>query len=166
MIVVGTRAMNAEGLPYLFGSGDERPLQPVNARQNTPAKAAGMCRILVVEDEDLFRLSVVTELKARYGADVQWTKYGAAAVAMAKASAGTLDLILLDVALIGELDGVAVYEAIRAEGIDTPVIFMSAHYNEDTLRKIASTGATMFRKPRIDYGKIEAMLWKCRGDAS
>ncbi len=77
-----------------------------------------------------------------------------------------MDLILLDVALIGELDGVAVHEAIRAAGIDTPVIFMSAHYTEDTLRKIASTGATMFRKPRIDYGKIEAILWKCRRDAS
>jgi CheY-like chemotaxis protein len=166
MIVAGTRAMDAGDLPYLFGGGHERPLQPVNGRQLTPAKTGGTCRILVVDDEDLFRLSVVNELTARYGADVQWTRYGADAIAKAKASAGQLDLILLDVALIGKLDGLAVYKAIRAEGIKTPVIFMSAHYTEDTLRDIAATGATMFRKPRIDYGKIETVLRKCRGDAS
>ena len=157
MIVAGTRAMDAGDLPYLFGGGHERPLQPVNGRQLTPAKTGETCRILVVDDEDLFRLSVVNELTARYGAD---------AIAKAKASAGQLDLILLDVALIGKLDGLAVYKAIRAEGIKTPVIFMSAHYTEDTLRDIAATGATMLRKPRIDYGKIETVLRKCRGDAS
>jgi CheY-like chemotaxis protein len=162
------RPLQGSGTTSLFGSGGEPPPPTPGSRQDILDRIRRKkCRVLVVDDDDLFRISVTMKLKTSYRAIVRYTKAGSDAIEIVKASAEQFDLILLDIRLIGEIDGVAVYEAIRDARIDTPVLFMSAYYSENARKKIISLGETILLKTPLDYARIEAVLLKCRGgDAS
>ncbi len=83
-------------------------------------------RVLIVDDE--VRLAeALRQGLARRGYDATVAHDGVNA--LAKAKAGGFDLILLDVMLPG-LSGYRVLEALRAEGVDTPVLMLTAKDGE------------------------------------
>lgn len=81
-----------------------------------------MSSILVVEDEERIASFVTKGLKAS-GFSSTATASGAEAVALAVA--GGFDLVVLDVGL-PDIDGFEVLERIRGQGVDTPVIMLTA----------------------------------------
>jgi DNA-binding response OmpR family regulator len=83
-------------------------------------------RVLVVDDEVRLAEALRQGLE-RNGYSVTVVHDGHAAVA--KARAGAFDLMLLDVMLPG-LSGYRVLEALRREGIDTPVLMLTAKDGE------------------------------------
>ena len=83
-------------------------------------------RILVVEDDRTLRTALAFNL-SREGYEVQTAVDGAQALATARE--GALDLILLDVMLPG-MSGIEVLRVLRRDGIDTPVIVLSAKGDE------------------------------------
>ena len=83
-------------------------------------------RILVVDDEVRLAEALRQGLE-RHGYDVSVAHEGNAA--LTKARAGGFDLILLDV-MIPELSGYRVLESMRREGIDTPVMMLTAKDGE------------------------------------
>ncbi len=83
-------------------------------------------RILVVDDEVRLAEALRQGLE-RHGYDVSVAHEGNAAIT--KARAGGFDLILLDV-MIPELSGYRVLESMRREGIDTPVMMLTAKDGE------------------------------------
>jgi DNA-binding response OmpR family regulator len=83
-------------------------------------------RVLVVDDEVRLAEALRQGLE-RNGYAVTVVHDGNAAVA--KARAGAFDLMLLDVMLPG-LSGYRVLEALRREGIDTPVLMLTAKDGE------------------------------------
>lgn len=78
-------------------------------------------KILLVEDEDLVGTMVRLNLE-RAGYHVVWVRNGSAAE---QAATDPFDLILLDIALPGK-DGLAVLRDLRAIGIGTPVMMLTA----------------------------------------
>lgn len=92
--------------------------------------------ILIVEDEAIVALDLSLQL-----ADLG---YAVAGVAASGEQAITLvaeqppDLILMDVRLQGELDGIEAAQQIR-DGHDVPVIFLTSHSDDDTVRRAART---------------------------
>ena len=52
-------------------------------------------------------------------------------------------LILMDVGLAGDIDGITAAETIRDE-LDVPVVFLTAHADDDTLRRATSTDASAY----------------------
>ncbi len=125
---------------------------------------AKRCRILVVDDDAVFKNSVVLKLKARYHAEVETAKAGPSAVLSTTKAQPPFDLILLDIRLLGSMNGIDVFDALRAAGVQTPVLLMSAYYSDEIRQKAASRREQIHRKESQSfYTKIDLILLQCRG---
>ena len=86
-------------------------------------------QILVAEDDKNIRPILVAILeKAGYGVTV--ARSGDEALAIFEASP-TIDLLLTDIMMPGNLQGVALSKAVRDKVADLPVVFMSGYANEE-----------------------------------
>lgn len=81
-----------------------------------------MAKVLVVEDDSGIALGLEDALRLE-GHQVELATSGA--IASRRAIDETFDLILLDVLLPGK-NGFEVCREVRASGLDTPIIFLSA----------------------------------------
>jgi signal transduction histidine kinase len=98
-------------------------------------------RIMVVEDDGVLALHLAETLD-ELGYTVAGTATrGEEAIELA----GRLHphLILMDVGLAGNIDGIAAAAAIRDEH-DIPVVFLTAHADDDTLHRATSTDASAY----------------------
>lgn len=86
-----------------------------------------MGRILVVDDEPSIVDSVATVLRYE-GYDVDVASSGS--VALQKAQDGAFDLIVLDV-MLPDFNGFEVTRRIRSDGLDVPVLFLTAKGDVD-----------------------------------
>lgn len=101
--------------------------------------AAAPPRILVVEDERIVALDLAATLKELGYCVVGLSSRGDEAIRRA----AELDpqLILMDVRLGGPVDGIQAAEIIRRTH-DIPVIYLTAHSDNETLRRAAHTNAS------------------------
>ena len=93
-------------------------------------------RILIVEDEGILALDVQQRLTS-----LGYPVPGIASTgeeAIQKAAEESPDLILMDIMLPGEIDGVTAAERIHTR-FDIPVIYITAYADEDTLRRAKIT---------------------------
>src|SRR5207249_5753649 len=87
-------------------------------------------QILIVEDEGLLAANIQQKLE-RLG-------YPPAAIAssgeeaLRRARATRFDLVLMDIRLQGEMDGIATAQAFKNE-FEAPVVYMTAHSDSETL---------------------------------
>ncbi|MEH2066879.1 MAG: ATP-binding protein [Nostoc sp.] len=96
----------------------------------------GQARILVVEDE-----VIVARTIARQLSQLGYTVTGTASsgkVAIAKVWETQPELVLMDIILKGEMDGIATATHIR-EQLDVPIIFLTAYGDENTLERAKIT---------------------------
>jgi CheY-like chemotaxis protein len=98
------------------------------------AKPAG--RILIVEDERIVARDLAETLNA-FGYHVVATASSGEA-AIEKADELEPDLVLMDIRLAGDLDGVQAAEAIWSRR-DTPIIYLTAHSDDETLHRARTT---------------------------
>jgi CRP-like cAMP-binding protein/FixJ family two-component response regulator len=93
-------------------------------------------KVLVVEDEGVVALDIIQELETAGYTVVGHVTKGEDAVAQAV----TLkpDIILMDINIQGEYDGITAAEKIN-EVISTPIIFVTAHADERTLQRAKLT---------------------------
>ena len=119
--------------------------------------------ILIVEDEAIVALELRHELQ-----DLGYTVAGVVASgeqALAAVAKQVPQLILMDVRLQGPMDGIAAAESIRQRH-DVPVIFLTAHSDDDTVKRAARTGPYGYlTKPyqnRELRASIEVALTKSR----
>lgn len=93
-------------------------------------------RVLIVEDESIIALDIQTSLqKAGYQVVSIATN---AEEALSDTAVLQPDLVLMDIRLRGEMDGVETAEQIR-ETWQLPVIFLTAHADENTLTRAKKT---------------------------
>ena len=93
-------------------------------------------RILVVEDEVIVAMDIATTLR-NIGHEVTDTvPSGGQAIASAKENRP--DVILMDIGLKGEMDGIQTAEQIRSQ-YSIPVIFLTAYADEKTLERAKIT---------------------------
>ncbi|HPE88786.1 MAG TPA: EAL domain-containing protein [Spirochaetales bacterium] len=89
-------------------------------------------RIMIVEDEKIIAIDLQRRLE-RFGYDVVgMAGEGTEAVAMALELAP--DIILMDIMLAGDMDGVEAAKAVKASK-DIPIIFLTAYTDEKTLER-------------------------------
>ncbi|MEJ2150086.1 MAG: PAS domain S-box protein [Chloroflexota bacterium] len=93
-------------------------------------------RILVVEDENVIALDLQRRLGA-LGYDVPAVA-ATGERAMAVAADLEPDLLLMDIKLQGNLDGVETARLIRAQH-DVPIIYMTSYTDEETIRRASGT---------------------------
>lgn len=102
-------------------------------------------RVLVIEDDASLRRTVARGLEG-HGLSVSTAGDGASALACVDGDEG-FDVIVLDIGL-PDSDGRDVCQAIRARGIQTPVLFLTARGQvEDVLSGFAAGGDDYLAKP-------------------
>ena len=119
-------------------------------------------RILIVDDEAIFRESLIFKMEDLYGAIVKGAETGEDALDLANGP-DTFDLILMDIAMPG-MDGFETYEAMRGRGVDTRIVLMSA---QNEYRERARTlGVEFFEKQPWSDGDFERILLECGGEGA
>jgi PAS domain S-box-containing protein len=93
-------------------------------------------RILVVEDDRVVARDIAQQMSRAGHTVVGITARGEDALALAADTA--LDLVLMDVRLEGELDGIDTARLLR-EKHSLPVVFLTAYADEDTVRRATVT---------------------------
>ena len=93
-------------------------------------------RILLVEDDALIAedIRVIVE---NYGYSILWIASTARA-AIENADKFKPDLIMMDIVLDGEIDGIEAAEKIKAR-MDIPIVYLTAHADENTLERAKKT---------------------------
>ena len=118
-------------------------------------------KILIVEDQAMVAMTIEAEL-GQLGytvAGIAATGEGAINLAREKKP----DLILMDINLEGEMDGIAAAEQIQLF-LDSPIIYLTAYSDEETLQRAGmTTPFTYLTKPyklRDLHSNIEMALYK------
>jgi DNA-binding response OmpR family regulator len=121
-----------------------------------------MARILIVEDNRNLAHGLVTNLEVE-GHQAEVAEDGA--TGLTRALARNHQLILLDL-MLPEADGFHVLERLRADGVDTPVLVLTARGDEsDKVRGLRSGADDYVTKPfalRELLARIEALLRRGR----
>ena len=113
-----------------------------------------MARVLIVEDNRNLAHGLRTNLEFE-GHVAELAEDGAAGLELARAE--THDLILLDL-MLPALDGFRLLETIRAEGIETPVLVLTARGDEaDKVRGLRNGADDYVTKP-FDFDELKARL--------
>jgi CheY-like chemotaxis protein len=121
---------------------------PSTAPGGLPFVETGRLRVLIVEDEVMIAMNLESLIED-FGFEVcAIAAMGAEAVTFAKALHP--NLVLVDVSLIGGMDGVEAARQIR-EAIDARIIFVTAYASGEVLERIHSTipDAPIVAKPVI-----------------
>jgi len=93
-------------------------------------------QILIVEDDDTNALQITTRLK-RLGYEVcKRVTNGIDAIEEVKK--GELDIILMDISILGELDGIETAKKIQ-EFSNIPIIYLTASANQQTIDRAKET---------------------------
>jgi PAS domain S-box-containing protein len=98
---------------------------------------ANPSKVLIVEDEPLIAMELEARLREMGYAVIDPVSNGEAALTTIEA--WRPDLVLLDIRLQGDRDGVHVAQEIDRR-FDIPIIFVTAHADEATLRRAKATG--------------------------
>jgi PAS domain S-box-containing protein len=96
----------------------------------------GQAKILVVEDEVIVARTIASQLN-QLGYMVTGTA-SSGKVAIAKASTTQPEIVLMDIILKGEMDGIDAASYIR-EHLDIPVIYLTAYGDDNTLERAKIT---------------------------
>ncbi|AKB74923.1 response regulator receiver [Methanosarcina lacustris Z-7289] len=120
-------------------------------------------RILIVEDEHIVAMGIKRMLKG-----LGYTVTGVASSgedAISKAESTFPDLVLMDIMLKGELDGVEAAKEI-IERFDVPVVYLTAYSDSNILERVKKTGPSGYIVKPFDekdlYSNIEIALHRYR----
>jgi CheY-like chemotaxis protein len=153
------RASLAERVLIAAGGGETQATAPEDDR--VAAAAAPGMRILLVEDNPINAL-LARALLTREGCAVDHALGGEEAMAAVKV--GAYDLILMDMRMPG-LSGEETARALRALGVATPIVALTANAFEDDRHACLAAGMNDFLVKPLSPDALRAMLtrWAGRG---
>ncbi len=118
-------------------------------------------RILIVEDEVIAAVSTRMSLTDLGHEVVGIVVTGEEAI---EAAGRTMpDLVLMDIVLAGEIDGIEAAERI-IEKFNIPIVFVTAHTDKSTARRIRDMNPAGFLEKPVDEHRWEETLNKAFGD--
>ena len=131
--------------------------------QNTiaplPKSSAAPLRVLIVEDEALVALDLEERL-ARLGYEVAGVVDNGAD-ALSRVRSTKVDLVLMDIHIRGETDGVQTAAELR-ETAEVPVVFLTAHADETTLERAGLTEPFGYVLKPFDEQELRANIEMAR----
>jgi DNA-binding NtrC family response regulator len=113
-----------------------------------------MARLLIVEDEKNAREALGEVFAAEH--EVRLAEDVAQALAVVKREA--VDLVLTDVVLPGEGDGLDLLKAVKVAQPDTPVIVMTAYGSVERAERAMRDGAHDFLEKPLDLKRLRALV--------
>uniref|UniRef100_UPI0025DAD1E6 response regulator n=1 Tax=Phenylobacterium sp. TaxID=1871053 RepID=UPI0025DAD1E6 len=130
------------------------PSQPAQVDERGAAAAAPGARILLVEDNPINAL-LARALLTREGCEVEHATSGADAVAAVEV--GKFDLILMDMRMPG-MSGEETARKLRAEGVKTPIVALTANAFEDDRHACLAAGMDDFMVKPLSPDALRAAL--------
>lgn len=145
----------------LAALGSEQAAVPATAEEDdrVAEAAAPGARVLLAEDNPINALLARTLLQ-REGARVDHA--GSGEEALAALTAGTYDLVLMDVRMPG-LSGVETVRELRSRGVTTPVVALTADAFEDDRRACLKAGMNDFLVKPLTETALRAVLTRWVG---
>lgn len=133
-------------------------------RRRDPSRRGDPVTVLIADDHPIYRDGLAQEIRSHGGLQL------VACVSEGRAALATVRSLRPDVAILDlrlpELDGMAVLEAIEAEGLDTGVVVLSAFGDSATVYEAFSHGARAFLLKVSTSGEIvEAIRSAARGES-
>ncbi|HWA87489.1 MAG TPA: ATP-binding protein [Opitutus sp.] len=125
----------------------------------------GLSRILVMDDEDVFR-EVLGRTLRQFGYEVELARDGEAAVALYERAATEgrpFGIVLLDLAVRGGMGGSKTLQALRARDPAVAAILMTGYSNEETFRDHARHGFTRALAKPFPAETLRSMLTEILG---
>jgi hypothetical protein len=116
---------------------------------------ASAARILIVEDEGIIAGHIATRLE-KTGYSVAGT-LGSSEEALGQIPILNPDLILMDIHIKGEADGIETAIRVR-ERYDIPVIYLTAHTDQQTINRAKTTGAFGFLTKPIHHTSLATTI--------
>ena len=136
--------------------------RPRAGARDSGRKTAQKAKILIVEDEIFVAWHLESVLQDLDYAVCGLVPDGKGAVSKADEA----DVVLMDVNLKGDMDGIEAARRIRQSG-DAPVIFITAYSDAGTLSRIEKTvpGAAVLAKP-VSAGRLRTAIEQALEDRS
>jgi CheY-like chemotaxis protein len=147
----------------LIAAGAEREAAVVVDDERIAAAAAPGKRVLLVEDNPINAL-LARALLTREGCEIDHAAGGEEAIAAVKV--GAYDLILMDMRMPG-MTGEETARALRASGVTTPIVALTANAFEDDRHACLAAGMNDFLVKPMSPDALRAMLirWAGRSEA-
>jgi CheY-like chemotaxis protein len=147
----------------LIAAGAEREAAVVVDDERIAAAAAPGKRVLLVEDNPINAL-LARALLTREGCEIDHAAGGEEAIAALKV--GAYDLILMDMRMPG-MTGEETARALRASGVTTPIVALTANAFEDDRHACLAAGMNDFLVKPMSPDALRAMLirWAGRSEA-
>jgi CheY-like chemotaxis protein len=120
-------------------------------------------RMMIVDDEETFRMALVHRIHLCYKAEIAEAEDGNMALDLIS-DGKEPDLVLLDIRLPVH-DGFKVYKKMRARGVSCPVIFMSADDSTENRERARRLGGAFVSKP-LDFAQLDCEILQCRSGHS
>ncbi len=119
-----------------------------------------MKKILVVEDEYMLQM-MIEKMIEKMGHEVAATvKSGLAAVEKVRETEP--DIILMDIKIIGDYDGIETVQKIR-EFSDVPVLYLTGNTNNSTMERARLTEPMFFVSKPFQYNDLKAVVDEALG---
>lgn len=142
---VASRTFSTSEITSEDATSVDRGAEPCVATASQPHCIASTASIMVVEDEGIVAMDIVDYVEQMGHAVIAVVVSGEDAVQ----TAWTLrpDLILMDIRLRGKMNGIEATQRIH-EHLTIPVVFLTAHADEQTFREIDHVNASGYiQKP-------------------
>lgn len=123
--------------------------------ENASTSAAPQQRILVVEDEALVSYSLQRLLEVLGYTVIETVTTGESAVVEAERLRP--DLILMDIRLAGQMNGITAAAQIR-ERLDVPVVYLTGYADEDTLQRAKLTAPSGYLLKPVEGGELHRTI--------
>ena len=122
---------------------------------SAPKSPATPLRVLIVEDESLVALDLEERL-AKLGYQIAGVVDNGAE-ALRHTAAAKVDLVLMDIHIRGDRDGIETAATLR-ESADIPVVFLTAHADEATLHRAGETEPFGYILKPFDERELRATI--------
>lgn len=122
-----------------------------------------MKKILIVEDEFILQMMLEKMVQKMGHQVVTKAKSGSAAIDVVRAEKP--DLILMDIKIIGEIDGIETIHKIR-EFSKVPVLYLSGNTDPDTRKRAFATAPMDFIIKPFEYQDLKDAINRTFGEES